>query len=165
MRRCAAILSCVTAGYAGLAIEDWDKVEPHNAAGYAAGRAVNSIDYVEAVQRLQRATRRIVAHWGRDFDLLLTPTMAIEPPEAGVVLEAAHAEAGTPLQVFQMVAYTAIFNFTGQPAVSLPLHWSASGLPIGVQLVARPWGESELVRLGSQLEQAAPWSGRNPRVS
>ena len=58
--------------------------------------------------------------------------------------------------------YTAQFNVTGQPAISLPLHWSADGLPMGVQCVAATHREDLLVRLGSQLEAAAPWSHRMP---
>ncbi|MGH9207360.1 MAG: amidase, partial [Acidimicrobiales bacterium] len=128
-----AFLNCVNSGYASQQVEDWEKVEPHNLAGYQAALGVNSIDYVVSVHALQLMTRVLVSHWGRDFDLLLTPTMAIEPPLAGSVLEAAHAEAGPPLAVVQMVAFTIAFNVSGQPAISLPLHWSQGGLPVGAQ--------------------------------
>ena len=64
-----------------------------------------------------------------------------------------------------LVPFTPVFNATGQPAVSLPLHHSAAGLPIGVQLVA-PYGrEDVLIRVAAQLEQAAPWDERRPPVS
>ena len=62
-------------------------------------------------------------------------------------------------------AVTPLFNATGQPAISLPLHWSDSGLPIGVQLVGGPWAEAVLLRLSAQLEQAMPWRDRRPPVS
>jgi amidase len=58
------------------------------------------------------------------------------------------------------LAYTSQFNLTGQPAISLPLHWNASGLPMGVQFVGAPFREDVLVRLASQLEAAMPWSSR-----
>jgi amidase len=63
-----------------------------------------------------------------------------------------------------MPPYTAQSNMTGQPAISLPLHWTPSGLPVGVQLVA-PYGrEDMLIQVASQLEQAAPWGERRPSV-
>ena len=63
-----------------------------------------------------------------------------------------------------LIPYTAQFNMTGQPAVSLPLHWTPDDLPVGVQLVAGYGREDVLVRVASQLEQAAPWAGRRPAV-
>jgi amidase len=64
-----------------------------------------------------------------------------------------------------MAGFTAAFNITGQPAISLPLHWSEAGLPVGVQFVGGPWQESLLVRLAAQLEEASPWSERRPPLS
>lgn len=63
-----------------------------------------------------------------------------------------------------ITAYTVIFNFTGQPAISLPLHWTDSGVPVGVQLAARYGDEALLIRIASQLEAARPWSERRPPV-
>ena len=60
--------------------------------------------------------------------------------------------------------YTAQFNMTGQPAISLPLHMSADGLPMGVQFVGAPYREDLLLRLAAQLETASPWSQRRPAV-
>ncbi|HEV3132612.1 MAG TPA: amidase family protein, partial [Acidimicrobiales bacterium] len=97
-----------------------------------------------------------------EFDLLVTPTMTVEPPKVGL-LEAVHAEAGPVMDIVAMAAFTAIFNITGQPAISLPLHVGASGLPVGVQIVAGPWREAQLLRVASQLEQADPWAHRYPR--
>jgi Asp-tRNA(Asn)/Glu-tRNA(Gln) amidotransferase A subunit family amidase len=69
------------------------------------------------------------------------------------------------MRAADMAAFTPLFNVTGQPAVSLPLHWSDAGLPVGVQLVGAPWAESTLLRLSAQLEAAVPWRDRRPPVS
>jgi amidase len=60
--------------------------------------------------------------------------------------------------------FTAPFNVTGQPAASVPMHWSAAGLPIGIQLAAAPLHEDVLFRVAAQLEQARPWADRRPPV-
>jgi len=65
-------------------------------------------------------------------------------------------------RTFSYMPYTALFNVTGQPAMSVPLHWSAAGLPIGMQFVARFGDEATLLRLGGQLERARPWAQRRP---
>ena len=156
-------LNVVNTAYAGFEGVDWTRVEPHNAAGRAAGHAIDGLAIVQSLNDLRRGTRSVVARWGRDFDLLVTPTMSIEPPAAGEVLAAVHAEPAVPsLTVLAMVAFTVPYNLTGQPAISLPLSQSPSGLPVGVQLVAGPWNESLLVRVASQLEAAAPWHNRHP---
>ncbi len=144
-------------------VEDWDQVEPLSRAMLEQARTASSFDYVRALIRLQMASRQIVAAWGRDFDVLLTPTIATLPPKIGALYEGADANPLLPIvRASEMAAFTPLFNVTGQPAISLPLHWTADGLPVGVQLVGRPWGESDLIRLASQLEEAAPWKDRRP---
>ena len=153
----------VGAGFAEYDDVDWSQVEPHNVAGRQAALEIDSLTYRTAVRALQALTRPIVAAWGRDFDVLLTPTLSIEPPEVGVVLQAAHANPAEPAEpVIQMVAFTLLGNVTGLPAISLPLHVSESGLPIGVQLVGGPWDEAGLIRVAAQLELAEPWDDRRP---
>ena len=161
----ASFLPIIWAGFADFEGVDWTKVEPHNAASYEAASQASLFDLANAIQTAQRRSRELVAHWGRDFDLLLTPTLAIEPPQAGAVMEAAHAAGAAPaIPVLQMVAFTALGNVTGLPAISLPLHWTGDGVPIGVQLTGGPWDEATLIRIASHLEQAAPWAGRSPDV-
>ncbi len=63
------------------------------------------------------------------------------------------------------VPFTPPWNTTGQPAVSIPLHWDEHGLPVGVQIVGRPADEATLIRLSAQLEEARPWTNRRPPVS
>jgi len=159
-------LNVINTGYGDFPDVDWSNVEPHNAVGHAAGQAIDGLTVVRALHDLQSASRKVVARWGRDFDVLVTPTMTIEPPVAGSVLAEAHAHPdGPPAAALAMAAFTAAFNITGQPAVSLPLHWSDAGLPVGVQFVGGPWQESLLVRVASQLEEASPWSERRPPLS
>lgn len=141
---------------------DWEKTEPHNRHAYeAATKRVNSYEYVVAVQKLERLTRREVAQWGRDFDVLLTPTSAILPPAAGSVLATQHAAPDQPvLETIRSVCFTAFGNITGLPSMSLPLHWTADDLPVGVMLTGAPFDEATLIRLGAQLEAARPWADR-----
>lgn len=161
-----AFLSVVNSGLADYDGVNWDRAEPHIRAFRAQAQAVDSLTYVQAVHQLQRLTRPIVARWGSEFDLLVTPTMAIAPPPAGEILSTMHEnpDAGPAPQVFQMAVFTSGFNMTGQPAISLPLHTTAEGVPIGVQLVAGPWDEALLLRVASQLEQALPWKDRRPAL-
>jgi amidase len=158
----APFLFVVGAGLADNPGIDWEKVEPNNRASYLAAQGVNSFTFTEAVDELRRLTRQIVARWGDEFDLLVTPTMAIEPPPVGVLAAVHQSPEMPPLEVMSMAAFTAAFNITGQPAISLPLHTAASGLPVGVQLVAGPWEDGLLLRVAAQLEAAAPWSDRHP---
>jgi amidase len=163
-----AFLSVANADLGDLdGIIDWEKTEPHIRAYRAAAMAVNSPTYARSVHALQRLTRTMVAAWGRDFDVLLTPTMPVEPPVAGEVLRAVHASAaggGPSFEVLHMTVMTAGFNVTGQPAVSLPAHVSPTGVPIGVQLVGGPFSEALLFRVAAQLEAALPWAGRRPSL-
>jgi amidase len=159
-----AFLNMVNSGLADYDGVDWSATEPHIQANRAAAQGVDSLTYVAAIHHLQLYSRDVVARWGRDFDVLLTPTLAILPPPVGV-LDEVHASAGAPaLTVFQMAVFNAFFNVTGQPSISLPLAMSQSGLPIGLQFVAGPWREDLLIRLASQLETAAPWSDRCPAL-
>ncbi|HWE69251.1 MAG TPA: amidase [Acidimicrobiales bacterium] len=158
----APFLYVVSAGLAENPGIDWERVEPHTRAGHAAAQGVDSFTFTEALAELRRLSRQIVARWGDEFDLLVTPTMAIEPPPVGVLAAVHETPEMPPLEVMSMAAFTAAFNITGQPAISLPLHTAASGLPVGVQLVAGPWEDGRLLRVAAQLEAAAPWSDRHP---
>ncbi|SDF48756.1 amidase [Blastococcus aurantiacus] len=146
-----------------------DELEPRNAAYRAMGQRMSSADYLAARARLGAWARRMAAFWtpaaqdGRGFDLLVTPTVGAPPPELGWFAAAGPEQEGRRVGGF--MPYTAQFNVTGQPAISLPLHWTADGLPVGVQLVAAFGREDVLVRVAAALEQAAPWADRRPPVS
>jgi amidase len=152
------------AGYWDVA--DWSLVEPLTAAMRAQAQAVDSLTYVRALAMLQIHSRRVVASWKRDFDILITPTLAVEPWQVGCLFEDAAGDPMIPLyRAAEFCPFTPLINTTGQPAISLPVHWSAEGLPVGVQLVGAPWGEAELIRVAAQLEEAVPWAQRRPPVS
>jgi amidase len=154
------------AGLADYEGVDWSAVEPHIAHQRRASGELGAYDYVLAARTLELLSRRELVRWGRDFDVLLTPTSAILPPQAGAIMAAQHAAPDQPvLDVVASVAFTAFGNVAGLPAVSLPLHWSEEGLPVGVQLTAGPWQDASLIALAAQLERARPWSDRRPQLA
>jgi len=136
-----------------------DDIEPRNARYRRTGQALTAVAYLEARQWLGMWSRRM-ADWWTGHDLLVTPAAGAPPPELGWFTAAGPEREGARIAAF--MPYTAQFNMTGQPAVSLPLHWNADGLPVGVQLVAAHGREDLLVRVASQLERAAPWADRHP---
>lgn len=155
----AAHANMALAGLGGPGV-DWEKTEPHVRAYLPAGRAITGQAYVESVAQLQRFSRDTVSRWGREFDLLLTPTLTILPPRAGETMAAVHQGDGSLVDA--NMAFLAVFNVTGQPAISLPTHMSAVGLPVGIQLVGGPWEEVLLIQVAAQLETALPWGHRRP---
>jgi len=145
----------------GIAFEE---LEPINRALAEDAVATPSPDATTSVYRLQAETRKILAFWD-DVDVLVTPTLALPPVPIGWTFE---DTGGDPRAAFarQMLftPFTPVINVTGQPAMSLPLHWS-DGLPIGVQFVGRPFAEATLVRLAAQLENERPWMGYRPPMA
>jgi amidase len=138
-----------------------DEIEPRNAAHRRAGKALGAVAYLQSRAWLGMWTRR-VADWWNGHDLLLTPTVGAPPPQLGWFTAAGPEQ--EEVRIASFMPYTAQFNMTGQPAVSLPLHWTPGGLPVGVQLVAAYGREDVLIRVASQLEEAAPWADRHPPV-
>lgn len=137
--------------------------EPYLQARRERSLTTSSADYVRSALRIQDESWDVVAQFGTDFDVVLTPTMARLPAPAGELLAEANAQPDTMrLREAQMVSFTSWVNLAGLPAISLPLHMSHNGLPVGVQLVGGPWGESLLIALAAQVEQAAPWASRIP---
>ena len=144
------------------------------------GKSLGAAEYAGAARTLQLAARRI-APFFEQYDVLLTPTLGAPPARTGA-LQPTAAElrlmrvvnafgAGRLLKArgivqrladktFDYIPFTPLFNATGQPAMSVPLHWNAAGLPVGMQFVARLGDEAMLFRLAGQLEQARPWFDR-----
>ena len=129
------------------------------------GRRTTALDLF-AAQRTGNFINRAVGAFFRDYDVLVTPTVATLPPPLGYLNQNDPTldPRGWFDKVFAVIPFTPLFNGTGQPAMSLPLAQSSEGLPIGIQCVARYGDEATLFRLAAQLEQALPWASRRPRV-
>lgn len=141
-----------------------DVLEPGTQTLARFGEMLTAQDAMLSLHHLHRHRARLAAWWESGFDLLLTPTLPEPPLELGVAADA--EDPGTALmRAAPFTAYTSQFNVSGQPAITLPLHESPDGLPVGVQLVA-PFGREDLLlRVAAQLEEAAPWASRRPQVS
>jgi Asp-tRNA(Asn)/Glu-tRNA(Gln) amidotransferase A subunit family amidase len=96
---------------------------------------------------------------------LLTPTMCQPPYPIGVLNTSSDDESAYLAALLASIGFTSLFNSSGNPAMSVPLAWSRSGLPLGVQFAARFGEESTLLRLGAQLEAAQPWADRRPSLA
>ena len=107
---------------------------------------------------------RKVQSWFERYDVIVTPTLALTPVPIGWQ----ETPGGATEQLLRNAAFTpftAIVNLTGQPAMSLPLHWTEDGLPVGVQAIGPPAGEALLLRLAAQVEAARPWRDRRPPLA
>jgi amidase len=123
------------------------------------GRATAAQDFIFAQAYMQFVTRPAITALAA-YDAVLTPTLALPPVPVGWFDEVDPAENFERQKRF--TPWTAIYNVSGLPAVSVPLHWSADGLPIGVMLAGRMGDEATLISLSAQLEQARPWKDRHP---
>jgi amidase len=95
------------------------------------------------------------------YDAVLVPTLADLPKRVGELRDDDDPAADFAAQE-RFNPYSAAYNMTGQPAITLPVHWTAEGVPVGVQLVGPPAGEAVLLTLAAQLEEARPWRDRTP---
>ena len=127
------------------------------------GLGQSSIEYMAALSQLQRYTRELVA-WQSQFDLLMTPALAQRPLEIGDI----KPDGENPLAEFARTGlftpFTAVFNVTGQPAISLPLFHGEDGMPAAVQFAGPPLGEADLLTLAAQLEAETSWAERRPEL-
>ncbi|MEY2571395.1 MAG: amidase [Acidimicrobiaceae bacterium] len=144
-----------------------DELEPFNAGLTEMGRAVTGTGWLTGLEGVQRWARSVAQWFADGFDLLVLPVFPEPPPPIGeLTVEGQGGDLfALVMRIAGLTVFTFPFNFTGQPAISVPLHWTADGLPIGVQIVA-PYGrEDVLLRVASQLEHAQPWADRRPPVS
>jgi amidase len=140
-------------------------LDPMNAVMAEIGRAMSGSQYLAATEAANEFSRGVASWWEAGNDVLVTPTMPHPPFRLGEVAPDTDDVMAALPRMGAACIFTVPFNVTGQPAISLPLHWTADGLPIGVQLVAAYGREDVLIRLASQLEQARPWADRRPPVS
>jgi amidase len=143
---------------------DRSKLEPLTAQMAEISDGLSATDLLTAMDYLRRLSRVILGFWTQ-HDVLVTPTLAKPPIEIGALRP---AEGEPPIQMLinsaSWVPFTPVFNVTGQPAISLPLHQSSGGLPVGVQFVGPPAGESMLISLAAQIERARPWADKRPQL-
>jgi amidase len=140
-----------------------DELEPLSRAALERGRSMSLDQYLAAVAQLNRQVRRIGAFFEAQ-DVLVTPVLAVDLPELGCLPTDgtdvdAHLE-----RLLRIAPFPLPFNGTGQPAVSLPLHWTAAGLPVGVQFVGRLGQDATLLHLAARLEEAHDWFNRRPTL-
>ena len=123
----------------------------------------SAVDLATAQAAMYAFRRQLQQWWADGWDLLLTPTVAEPPPPLSEFAPDPTDAMAQSRRAWRFVPFTPPFNMSGQPAISLPLHWNDDGLPIGVQLVAAYGREDVLIRVAAQLEAAHPWSDRHPR--
>jgi amidase len=163
---CASLLDVVVALSTAVGVEPGpDTLEATTLACVEYGKKLTVLDMAQAAAIMNQVCRSVGGFF-EAYDVLLTPAIARPPFPLGL-LDANDSSLDAERwarKIFSICPFTALFNVTGQPGISLPLGWSAGGLPIGVQVVARMCDEATLIRVGSQLEQAMRWSQRHPAV-
>ena len=131
--------------------------------GLETAKTITAAQYQLCWASLQASSRQ-VARWQQHYDAWITPVLGRPPLEIGA-LNLDETDVMTGLApILSYVPFTSVQNVTGQPAISLPLAWSKSGLPIGVQFVGRFGEEQMLLQLAAQIERAEPWSKKRPPV-
>jgi amidase len=138
-------------------------MEPLSWAIWNVSRGINAVEAMGAELQLQAVSRALIT-WMADYDALLTPALAEAPVPLGTIDSCAPDPMATFARSGRFTPYTAIFNVTGQPAISVPLYQRDDGLPLAVQLVGQPAQEGALLALAAQLEAALPWAGRRAPI-
>lgn len=155
----ANIVVSVNGMVKGRPIEDWRAdLEPAILDGYHLGSTLSAEQYIGAINTFHSVGRRVARHMA-GADIILSPVLTRPPARLG------EFSAQTDFRSFRRnigryTTFLAITNASGQPAASVPLHWSASGLPIGIQLIGHFGCEDQILKLSAQLEAAAPWAER-----
>jgi amidase/6-aminohexanoate-cyclic-dimer hydrolase len=146
----------------GRAVTEND-VEPVTWSMSQAGKRTDVVAYSRAIA----ATHQVglaLAKFQDKYDVILSPVLAKPPLPLGVLSLTPDSMQAFTKEITEFGPYTALYNVTGQPSMSVPLHWTRDGLPVGVMFSGRFGDEATLLRLAAQLEKAKPWSGRRPAL-
>jgi amidase len=139
-----------------------DDVEPVTRRVLEEGRKLTAVDLIRARAAVHGSSRQM-ARFQQDYDVILTPTLGTPPGPHGLMsLSGSFDDHARGHDAF--IPFTPLANWTGQPAMSVPLHWSADGLPVGVHFFGRFGDEATLFRLAAQLEKARPWRDKRPNL-
>ena len=137
-------------------------VEAVTWAVYNRGLKVSGVAYVEAIAAVHAMGRKLARFLG-SYDVILSTTLPAPPPKLGYFDMNGDVQTFTD-RVTEYLSITPLHNATGTPAMSVPLHWTADGLPVGVHFAGRYGEEATLLRLAAQLEAAQPWFDRVPAL-
>jgi Asp-tRNA(Asn)/Glu-tRNA(Gln) amidotransferase A subunit family amidase len=140
-----------------------DEVEPVTWSSYERGRTVSGSQYVQSLQKAHSLGRAVAAFF-QTYDILICATLGSPAIPVGSLIGDPRDFDGYARRLFAFMPNTQAFNITGQPAASVPLGMSRSGLPIGVQIVGRQAEDALVISLSGQLERAAPWAGRRAPI-
>ena len=146
----------------GRAVTEKD-VEPVTWSMSQAGKRTDVVAYSRAIA----ATHQVglaMAKFQETYDVILSPVLAKPPVQLGVLSLTPDSMQAFTKEITEFGPYTALYNVTGQPSMSVPLHWTRDGLPVGVMFSGRFGDEATLLRLAAQLEKAKPWAGRKPAL-
>ncbi|MDN4474151.1 amidase [Demequina zhanjiangensis] len=141
-------------------IEDPSRLAPYIRRKYERAQQIHAGEYVRLTLELQAESRQVVSQWGKDFDVLLTPTTACVTPPTGVVTDDANDPDNPSLTEVRTVSFTAFANIAGLPAISLPVTTDSRGMPVGAQLVGGPYDEATLLSLAADAERRLEWHTR-----
>ncbi len=140
-----------------------DEIEINTLQMWESGKAISAEDYINCQSHMNLVSRQVASLFG-GIDLILTPTMACADRELGLLDTMLEDRSVFEERISPTMTFTALFNVTGMPAISVPVVWRSNGGPIGTQFVAPYGDEATLIRLASQLEEAHPWGHRRPDI-
>jgi len=145
----------------GRPIDEMSEIEEVTRVLYDRSKANSANDYVDALATMHTLIRQVAIWWG-DLDVLLLSTLGTLPIPVGILKNGLGDIEALTKRFYNYGPNTQIFNMTGQPAMSVPLHRSPEGIPVGIQFAGRVGDEATLLRLAGQLEVARPWARRRP---